>query len=177
MDENNSKIKSKATKKKSKHIFNAFDIVVFIIILLVITVFGMKIYNKSNVASQNTQKFYFTIEALNLDKDFEKKICIGDQIRDNVRGYFYGNIHNVKSKPATKITENNITGEYVLTKIPDKIDIEVTVECDANVSDDSITVDSNPIRLGKLMSLKSKGYVIYGYIINMKTEWIKWKKN
>ena len=54
--------------------------------------------------------------------------------------------------------------------MPDKIDMEVTVECDANISDDSISVESNPIRLGKLMSLKSKGYVVCGYIIDMETE-------
>ncbi len=178
MDEKNKENgKKEAAKKKSKHILNAFDIVIVIIILLIITVFGMKIYNKSSSILQDTQKFYFTIEALELDKDFQEKISIGDQIRDNIHGYFYGKVSDIKFKSAKKITENNVTGEFVLSQIPDKIDIEITVECDANISDDAITVDTNPIRLGKLMSLKSKGYVVYGYIINMETEWIRWKKN
>lgn len=155
---------------KPKHIFNAFDITICIIILLIGSIVFIKFLDKHNSSSQATSKFYFTIEALSLDKDFENKISKGDQIRDSVHGYFYGKVCDFKSKPATKITEDNYNGTYVLADVPDKIDMEVTVECDANISDDSISVESNPIRLGKLMSLKSKGYVVCGYIIDMETE-------
>ena len=150
--------------------FNAFDAVIIAIFLLILTAIGIKIYEKSNQTVNDTQKFSFTIEAKNLDVAFKDKVSVGDKIRDSVHGNFYGQVSDLKVKPAQKIMEDNINGTYVLADIPQKNDLEITVECKANVTDDAITIDGRPIRIGKLMSLKSKGYVVYGYIIDMKVE-------
>ncbi len=150
--------------------FNAFDAIIILIFILILSAIGIKIYEKSNQSVNDTHKFSFTIEAKNLDQNFKDKISVGDKIRDSVHGFFYGCVSNLKVKPAQKIVENNINGTYILTDIPQKNDLEITVECKANVTDDAITVDGHPIRIGKLMSLKSKGYVVYGYIIDMEVE-------
>ncbi len=150
--------------------FNAFDAIIIVIFVLILSAIGIKIYEKSSQSVNDTHKFSFTIEAKNLDQNFKDKISVGDKIRDSVHGFFYGHVSNLKVKPAQKIVENNTNGTYILADIPQKNDLEITVECKADVTDDAITIDGHHIRIGKLMSLKSKGYVVYGYIIDMEVE-------
>lgn len=163
------KNENKENNRTMKQKFNAFDFVIVLIFIITFSVIGIRIHDKSPKIS-DTKKFSFTIEIKNVNQDFQNKISIGDEIRDSGHGYFYGNISNLKVKPAQKITEDNNNSSYVLSDIPEKNDIEITVACNANISDDSITIENNPIRIGKLMPLKSKGYVMYGYIIDMETE-------
>ena len=132
----------------------------------------MKFYNRKLQNLNNNHDFYFTIEALNLDSDFvnKNKISVGNKICDSVRGFYYGKISKIKSKPTKRVTEDNINGRYVLANIPDKVDLEVTVKCRASFSNDAIKVNGHPVRIGKIMALKSKGYILYGHIIDMQAE-------
>ena len=171
-NKNKDKDKENEASKKKKFRFNAFDLCVLLSFIVIFSLLGMKLYEKRLKDLNANRDFYFKIEALGLDEDFEtkNKISVGDEIRDSVRGFYYGKISKIKSMPAKKITEDNINGCYALTNVPNKIDLQVTVKSKANYSDKAICVENNPVRIGKLMSLKSKGYVIYGHIIDMQTE-------
>ena len=164
--------KANSDSKKKKFRFNIFDVCVVLSFIVISSLLGMKLYENRINNLNNNRDFYFEIEALNLDSDFKtkNKISIGDEIRDSVRGFYYGKISKLKAMPAKKITEDNINGCYALASVPDKIDLRVTVKCKANYSDKAICIENNPVRIGKLMSLKSKGYVLYGHIIDMQTE-------
>ena len=54
-----------------------------------------------------------------------------------------------------------------MSELEDKTNLEVQIKCLANINSDKICVGEREIRIGKPMFLKSKGYVITGYIIDM----------
>ena len=45
--------------------------------------------------------------------------------------------------------------------------MKVKIKCRADISENKICVGEREIRIGKPMFLKSKGYVLVGYIIDM----------
>jgi hypothetical protein len=147
-------------KRKRINLFDLFIVSIGVILLIVIVK-----NNRINTVDKNIKNICFTIKVLALNNDFN--ISVGDLISDNVSNFDYGKIISIASKPATRITDNNITGEHVLANIPDKIDLDITIKCSADVSKNAITVSEHDIRLGKMMFLKSKGYVISGYLTDI----------
>ena len=137
--------------KSKKKLFNGFDFFVLLVFILVGCFVFFKL-NKKVGLKNDVSDFCFVVEAKELDKNFldGNKIDIGDKIYDSVYGSYYGEICDIKNEPAKIIVDDNINGIYVLSELEDKI-----------------CVGEREIRIGKPMFLKSKGYAIVGYIIDM----------
>ena len=159
----------KSRDKKKKLFFNGFDIFLMVVIICIMGFAFVKFNKKLGLKKENETDFCFTIEAKELDSNFldDSKIKIGDKIYDSVYGSYYGEILEIKKKPSEIITEDNLNGTYIMCELEDKINLEVQVKCLANINADKICVGEREIRIGKPMFLKSKGYVITGYIIDM----------
>lgn len=143
-----------------------FDVIILFICIAIVSLVVLKFYRKSAVA--DTKNISFTVEALSVETDCPLKA--GDEIRDNQRGYYYGVVSEITSAQAIKVVEDVSSGVYVKSQVPDRMDLHVTISCKGNETDKDITVEGNPIRLGKLLSLKTKGCVINGYVLDIRTE-------
>ena len=154
--------------KGKKKLFNGFDFCVLLIFVLIGCFVFFKL-NKKVGLKNNMSDFCFVVEAKELDKNFldDNKIDIGDKIYDSVYGSYYGEICDIKNEPAKIIVDDNINGIYVLSELEDKINLKVKIKCRADISENKICVGEREIRIGKPMFLKSKGYAIVGYIIDM----------
>ena len=154
--------------KKKKKLFNGFDFFLLLAFVLIGCLIFFK-FNKKVSFKKNMSDFCFLVEAKELDKNFldDNKINIGDKIYDSVYGSYYGKICDIKSEPAKIIVDDNINGIYVLSELEDKINLKIKVKCRASINKDKICVGEREIRIGKPMFLKSKGYVLVGYIIDM----------
>lgn len=161
----------KASSKKKKLFFNMFDIFLLIGCICISSLVFIKFNKKLGLKKESVDEFCFTVEAKELDNDFVSGINIkaGDKIYDSVYRSYYGEILDIKKNPSEIITEDSLNGIYVLSELEDITNLEVKIKCLANIDDDKICVGEREIRIGKPMFLKSKGYVITGYIIDMDT--------
>lgn len=155
--------------KEKKLFFNVFDIFLLLGFICIVSFVFIKFNKKLGLKKENVDEFCFTVEAKELDNNFVNSVNIkaGDRIYDSVYGSYYGEILNIKKKTSEIITEDSLNGTYVLSELEDKTNLEVQIKCLANINSDKICVGEREIRIGKPMFLKSKGYVITGYIIDM----------
>jgi hypothetical protein len=137
------------------------------LILIFLFLFSFFFLKRNSLINKNNRTIFFKIEAQQLESDLVNKIKIGDRIFDNVKNFYYGEIHDLEIKPATKILENIIDGNFVLSDIKNKNNVYLKIKCDVNETLDGFYIGENSIRLGKLYNLKSKNFCISGYIIDI----------
>ena len=79
-----------------------------------------------------------------------------------------GKVINKENIPSTRDVLDEKNEKYVVAEVNDKIDIIITIEADATITDKDIIVGGGyPIKVGNSAYVKGKGYAGIGYVISI----------
>ena len=149
---------------------NILDAII-VLIVLVACVFGYFYINKSEntIIPDSTTKVVYQIRTMDSLPETYEMIEEGTTLYDSVKNYVIGTIVKKESLPSERYSYNTKTGEFVKTELPqDSItDILLTVEADAVITDQNISIGDYIIKIGQNAYIKGKGYAGIGYIVSI----------
>lgn len=149
---------------------NFIDICIIIFIILAI-VFAVSYFSvgKKSLSIGEKKDVYYTVEIKSMPYDIGDHIAIGDSVRNSMKGYDIGVVSDIDIKKNSEIREDTINGKFIQTSFPDRCDVYLTIKATPSISEDgTVTVNSDEIKIGKMMYLRSKKYALSGYIVDMK---------
>jgi hypothetical protein len=147
------------TKEKTK--FNFIDIMIAAAILLVIVV-GAWFFINTRGGEQ--AYVYFTVEIRENMPNFAETIIIGGEVRDSIRNFTLGEVVSVRSEPAISYSFNNETNEFFIETFDNRYDVYVTIRGPAKVTDSEISIEGQPVRVGRQMFLRGNGFAGMGFV-------------
>ncbi len=147
-------------------VINLLDILL-IIAVVAIGFLGYK-YVSGRAIDGDKRDIYFTVELNSVKEDFTKKINIGDEIKDSVKGYYLGVVNSVEVKPDMVINWDTENTRFIRTEVPDSYTVLVEIKSNGTIAKDEVFAETVPVRIGKEMSIKGKGYANTGYIVGLR---------
>ncbi|MBQ9280050.1 MAG: DUF4330 family protein [Clostridia bacterium] len=146
---------------------NWLDIII-ILVLLIVAIAGYSYLKRDNVdISPNTEKVVYQIRTNECLANVYDYIEEGSVLRDSIKNYNIGTIVAKDYEKSKRYSVSQDTREIVETELEDKIDIILTVEANATVTDKKISVGEYPLKVGNEAYIKGKGYAAGGYIISI----------
>ena len=162
-------------QKERKWRLNLFD-VIFIIAALIIAGFILIYANRSGggsgIISTGTQgTVVYTMELQGMLYDTAYLIKPGDSLVDKIEKRPLGTVVSVSVKPSTSSNNSWITGERIITEVPDRLDAVVVVKADVTITESQITIPGGfVVRAGTWISVNGPLYNSAGYIIDMERD-------
>jgi len=158
-----------ASEPKIKKI-NVLDAVI-ILVVLIACIFGYRYINKQQkvIAPKNTTKVIYQVRTNESFPNTFEMIEEGTIIYDSIKNSPIGTVIKKEIVPSERSEMNLNDGKYVLTELPEKeyIDILITIEADANYTEQNISVGDYIVKVGKEAFVKGKGYAGAGYIVSI----------
>lgn len=149
---------------KKKHI-NLLDVIV-ILVALVLGIVGYSFMKKGGVTTvSNTEKVVYQIRTNKSMPEIYDYIQEGSAIYDSIKNYHIGKIIGKEYEWSKEYGVNQETGEMVETEFQDKMDIILTIEADATITERNISVGDYILKVGNEAYIKGKGYAGIGYVI------------
>ena len=150
---------------KEKNRLNFIDIAIIAALLLVI---AAGIWYLMNARSGKETEVYFTVEMRENMPNFIENVIIGAEVRDSVRNFTLGHVVAVEQKPAISYSFNNETNEIIIETFENRFDVYVTVKGTATVTDSEITIENQPVRVGRQMFLRGQGFAGSGFVTELR---------
>ena len=149
---------------------NVLDAII-ILIVLVACIVGYTYINKKEmtIAPKNTEKITYqirTMDSLPASYDMiEENTVIYDSVKNNP----IGTIIKKEILPAEKYEVDMNKGVYVKSDLPAEnyVDILLTIEADAVVGEQDISVGSYVVKVGEQAYVKGKGYAGIGFVVKI----------
>ena len=146
---------------------NGLDIFIIAIIALA-CIFGYSYMNKGNkIVAGNTQKVIYQIRTAESSPKVYEVIENETIIYDSLKNINIGKIVSKETTPSVRYGVDKNNKQVVETALTNKIDITLTIEADATITDKSITVNGYELKVGNEAYVKGKGYAGIGYIISI----------
>ena len=154
---------------------NFFD-VIFIICVLIIAVVVILYSSRSDggsgiVFSGTRGTVVYRVELKGLIEDTAYLIKPGDSLVDKVEKRPMGTVVSVEVNPSTASNKSYITGERIITDVPDRKDAVLLVTSEATITENQISVPGGfVVRVGTWVSVNGPLYNCAGYIIDMERD-------
>ena len=149
---------------------NLFDAVI-IAIVLVVAWFIISYLGRSNTIAftpGTNETVTYTIELNDMHGETAYLIQPGDALVDIVEKRQMGIVQAVQVVASTRLEKNNLTGEHLISVIPDRYNAIVTVTTDVTVTENQISVPGGFIvRVGVRVSASGPQYHATGFIIDI----------
>jgi len=155
------------SEKKIKARFNIIDILIILVLVAVLWVFA----NYANIkpAENNGATVQYTVEIKSIREENVGAFAEGDAITGDKGGGVIGKIVSVgEYEKETSLEENVRTGEFVISEIPNRYTVRLTIESPCIKNADGITVDDTDIKVGKSINIKTDKYVSKSTILEVK---------
>ncbi len=153
-------------KKNFRLRLNLFDAIVIAAALLVGGILlWMQMKPAAPAAAPAAEKIRFTIVLQKTVPGTGSKINAGDLLVDTIKNYEIGNVVAVETVPAQDFAMDQENRCYVLTEVPDKEDIYITMESSAVITDEAVTVGTGyTLRVGEWVYARGPGYLGSGKV-------------
>ncbi len=175
---NNSALKKKKIKRK-------FNIIDFLVLIIIIAVVGGAIYavfswsNIKSLWSTSTVELQYTVELRGVDKEFISKIKAGDTVTDAVSKNQLGIVERVDSIEKYTVldyTKNEIQNDDgkssaasysgVLSEYPDKYNITVYISSSAEYEKGvGYTVNGRRVAVGEIIEMRFPEFSSVAYCV------------
>lgn len=153
---------------KNKKI-NAFDVAAIIVIIAAIS--GLVLYFRSTSSSKDIElgdKVTYVLEVGSTTQDTADAISIGDELFDITTKNALGTVTDKEILQAVDLTLNYETGEYIITPIPERVKVLITVEAPITESATAIRVDGvQMIKVSYSFSVQGSGYTVTASVTNI----------
>lgn len=87
-------------------------------------------------------------------------------VKEGDSNQIFGKIISRQVRPARRYVET-ADGRVTLAEVPDKFDVILTLECEAQVSPGAVTIGGQEVRVGFNPALKGQRFLIRGTVIEM----------
>ena len=154
---------------------NLFDIIIIICILVaaaLVILYTSRSDGGSGIVFSGTRgTVVYKVELKGLIEDTAYLIQPGDSLVDKVEKRPMGTVVSVEISPSTASNKSYITGERIITNVPDRKDAVLLVTSDATITDNQISVPGGfVVRVGTWVSVNGPLYNCAGYIIDMERD-------
>lgn len=150
---------------------NLFDAIVVVLALIVGAVLIFSMMKPSDSTPAGTQKVRYMVQFNRWPAGTSDLIELGTTVEDGIKNYQIGKVVDVKAVQCTTMYLNEVTHEYVVHEIPGYEDVQVTLEADAVVDDENITIDGGyVIRVSSTVYGRGEGYVGIGPVMYVERE-------
>ena len=150
---------SKLLKFKLFGLFNIFDILVFILILVVGFYFLKPMFSKKEVVLNN---YLITMKLTEISPEIAKAVKKGDRIIDKSGRYFGSIIEEPKIEPSKKWVETS-DGRVVITEEPVLVDITVKFTFKSR----NLKYGKDYFKIGGILTLESDYWTMEGVVIDI----------
>ena len=152
---------------KSKIKFNLFD--VFIILAVVVVCYlGFKFLSDKSATTSNVPDVSYVVEIKRQDESYQNQVKIGDEIKDAIKGGYYGKVTDFRYEPCTDTFEVSSNGEFLKKELPGKYNYYITITgTPTTYTDSKILFASQEVRVGEKIYIKNKNYVGEGYVVDI----------
>lgn len=155
------------SEKKIKARFNIIDVLIILVLVAVLWVFAN--YASVKPVVNNSATVQYTVEIKGIREENLDAFAAGDEITSDKGGGVIGKIISVgEYKNETAITENVRTGEFIVSDIPNRYTVKLTIESPCIKNADGVTVDGLDIKVGKSINIKTDKYVSKSTILEVK---------
>ncbi len=144
--------------------FTVIDILIVIVLIAVIAIGGYILVPKM-LNNEELKNVECTVLLNDTEKELAEAMKVGDEVTMSLTEKDGGVIKSIEVKPAEKTELNVMSGEYVQQTLDNRVDIYVTVDMKASVTDTSVKVGSTVFKVGAETTLRGKGYAAMGYVI------------
>jgi len=153
---------------KNKRI-NTFDVVVIIVIAAALV--GLLIYINTGSSGEDSEvgdTATYVLEIGSTDQSVADVISVGDELVDITSKNNLGTVTDVEIRPAESLNIDYDSGEYVVTTIPDKVKVLLTVEAAVTEGASDILVEGVlSIKVSNTFSIQGPGYSSAASVINI----------
>lgn len=156
------KIKNEPNRAK----FNFVDVII-IAVICIGALFAYRFVTKTSVTMGDVPQVSFTVEIRQQEPEYKELIQIGDDIKDSVKGGYFGKVTKVEAKPNKEYTENTLSGTYTTDSIEGLEDVYVTITGTPTTFGPDIMFANQEVKVGQQIFIKSKEYVGYGFVVDM----------
>lgn len=150
---------NKLIKFKLFGLFNIFDILVFMLILVVGFYFLKPMFSKKEVALNN---YIITMKLTEISPEIAKAVKKGDRILDKSGRYFGSIIEEPKIEPSKKWVETS-DGRVVIAEEPVLVDITVKFTFKSR----NLKYGKDYFKIGGILTLESDYWTMEGIVIDI----------
>ena len=156
---------------------NIVDFIIIVAVVAVLGVFFMVIRGTGDgggILSPGTQQtVYYWIELHAMRGESAERIQQGDALIDRVENRPLGTVVDVYLRPAERAQNNFITGDRIITTIPDRTDAIIRVRAVATITEHQIAIGRFTLRAGTRVSLVGPLYHGSGFVVDIERgdEW------
>ncbi len=150
---------NKLIKFKLFGLFNIFDILVFMLILVVGFYFLKPMFSKKEVALNN---YIITMKLTEISPEIAKAVKRGDRIIDKSGRYFGSIIEEPKIEPSKKWVETS-DGRVVIAEEPVLVDITVKFTFKSR----NLKYGKDYFKIGGILTLESDYWTMEGVVIDI----------
>lgn len=140
--------------------------IAIVVAVIVCAYFGYRfIFTSSAVKPRETTPVVFVMEFRRQPDYLSGKIKVGDVVIDAIKGLTLGNVVKVEEGKSTGETFDEKQEKFILTTVPDYIDVYVTVKADAYVTEEYTMIGTYDIAVGAKAAIKTADFAREGYIV------------
>lgn len=150
--------------------FNAMDWVI-VLALAAVVLAGVLLLGGGSGGSQTaeTKRVQLIIELTDRDETFINLPQVGDTAMIGVKEKMETVVTNVEILPATKRAENIVDGWAGSSELPGRYDVRITFEGEGVETNQAVTVNGVPARVGEEAFVKSKNWAGAGFFVGVNT--------
>lgn len=149
---------------------NILDVIIVLVVLLA-CVFGYVYINKQEnvIIPKDTTKVTYQIRTTESLPETFGMIEENTIIYDSLKNSPIGTVIKKEKIASERYDADILKGDYEKTELPQEqcIDILLTIEADANITDQNIAIGDYIIKVGEEAYVKGKGYAGIGYIVTI----------
>lgn len=140
--------------EKKRFRFNAVDAVIVILVLAAAAVVGYVIFTeKNNVAPQAEKvRINYVMMVNEMRSVYTDKVKVGDEVYESESEKYIGKVVQVSSTASKRTGTNRSNGDQVVTELENRRDLYVTVEADAELTDNLYIVNGFNVIVGGTLS-------------------------
>ncbi len=133
---------------------------IVVLAVLLAAYYGVSKINTS-VTRNNLKTVTVTFEAQNLEEGILSKVAVGDDVTDNAKTTYLGEIVSVsENRPYTKATKDYNTNTFVQAPVEGRYTKDIVVEIQADVSDFTVMAGETELKIGYTVPLINEKYMV-----------------
>ncbi len=156
------------TKRKLR--FNAVDaILIFAVAAVLFVLLYIFVFDKDSgqTAETPSEKIQYTILVQNLDESYVNIVKAGQPVTDAIKKKSIGTVAGVQVSEMIQAAIDYEAEKEVYSVVEGQINLKITIEAQAQITDQQISVDGCVIRVGNQYSLMLPDIYCVGYCIDI----------
>ncbi len=154
--------------EKNKKRISIIDLI-FLILLVLVVVFGAyKLSDIKNIIkTPQASKVLYVVEVQNENPEIMNYIKPEDKVFEDESLKRLGTVVEVTKRPYILQTEDRVNKRILLKEVPDKVTVDIKILTDSDKVNESFSVDSVNLLVGKTIDLNVGNAYVKGVITNV----------